>query len=193
MWLVKYAVSRIVLDPTRNSLNHISPRENLTGRNLDVDKEIKHGFGDYVQVHNDVIDNSTKLRTAGAIALMSSGNLEGSWYYMLLANERIVKRTKATVLPMPDEVILHLNVLASKRKLPMLNSLYLRIVVTLYSMMMTMLKMTVLTLVMSNMKLSMKMLTQTTPMRLLKITITMITKHILNHNSICLMKITHPH
>ena len=41
---------------------------------------------------------------------MSSGNLEGSFYYMLLANERIVKRTKATVLPMPDEVILHLNV-----------------------------------------------------------------------------------
>ena len=48
VWLVKYAVSRIVLAPTRNSLNHISPRENLTGRNLDVDKEIKHGFGDYV-------------------------------------------------------------------------------------------------------------------------------------------------
>ena len=28
--LVKYAVSRIVLAPTRNSLNHISPREKLT-------------------------------------------------------------------------------------------------------------------------------------------------------------------
>ena len=105
MWLVKYAVSRIVLAPTRNSLNHISPREKLTGRKLDVDNEMNHGFGDYVQVHNDVIDNSTKPRTAGAIALMSSGNLEGSWYYMLLANERIVKCTKATVLHMPDEVI----------------------------------------------------------------------------------------
>ena len=51
-------------------------------------------------MHNDVIDNSTKPRTAGAIALMSSGNLEGPLYYMLLANECIVKRTKATVLPM---------------------------------------------------------------------------------------------
>jgi hypothetical protein len=116
VWLVKYAVGRVVLAPTRNSLNHISPREKLTGRKLDVDKEIKHHFGDYVQVHNDVIDNSTKPRTVGVTALMSSGNLEGSWYYMLFANERIVKRTKATVLPMPDEVILHLNVLASKRK-----------------------------------------------------------------------------
>ena len=101
VWLVKYAVSRIVLAPKRNSIDHISPREKLSGRKIDVDKEMKHGFGDYVQVHNDVIDNSTKPRTAGAIALMSSGNLEGSWYYMLLANEEIVKRTKATVLPMP--------------------------------------------------------------------------------------------
>ena len=78
VWLVKYAVSRIVLAPRRNSLNHISPREKLIGRKLDVDKEIKHGFGDYVQVHNNIIDNSTKPRTAGTIALMSSGNLEGS-------------------------------------------------------------------------------------------------------------------
>ena len=116
VWLVKYAVSRIVLAPTRNSNNHISPREKFSGRKIDVDKEIKHGFGDYVQVHNDVIDNSTKPRTSGAIALMSSGNLEGSWYYMLLVNEQIVKRTKATVLPIPNEVILHLNKLALNRK-----------------------------------------------------------------------------
>ena len=118
MWLVKYAVSRIVLALTRNSNNHINPREKLSGRKIDVDKEIKHGFGDYVQVHNDVIDNSTKPRTSGAIALMSSDNLEGSWYYMLLANEQIVKRTKTTVLPMPNEVILHLNKLALNRKPP---------------------------------------------------------------------------
>ena len=88
----------------------------ISGRKIDVDKEIKHGFGDYVQVYNDVIDNSTKPRTAGAIAFMSSGNLEGSWYYMLLSNEQIVKRTKATVLPMPNEVVLHLNNLAANRK-----------------------------------------------------------------------------
>ena len=116
VWLIKYAVSRIVSAPTRSSIDHISPREKLSGRKIDVDKEIKHGFGDYVQVHNDVTDNSTKPRTAGAIGLLSSGNLEGSWYYMLLSNEQIVKRTKATVLPMPHEVVLHLNNLAASRK-----------------------------------------------------------------------------
>ena len=60
VWLVKYAVRRIELAPTRNSTNHISPREKLTGRKIDVDREIKHGFGDYVQMHIDVIDISTK-------------------------------------------------------------------------------------------------------------------------------------
>jgi hypothetical protein len=38
---------------------------------------MKHGFGDYVQVHADVVDNSLKTRTQGAIALMSAGNLKG--------------------------------------------------------------------------------------------------------------------
>ena len=40
------------------------------------------------KAHNTVIDNSTKPRIAGAIALMSTGNLEGSWYFLFLANEQ---------------------------------------------------------------------------------------------------------
>jgi hypothetical protein len=103
-WLVRFAVNRIVLVATRNSVDQISPREKL------------YGFGDYVQVHADTIDNSNKPRTQGAIALMSAGNLEGSWYYMLLCNEQIVKRTKATPLPMTDEVIAHLTSLTVNRK-----------------------------------------------------------------------------
>ena len=116
-WLVRYAVNRIVLVVTRISIDQISPREKLYGRKLNVAKELKHGFGDYVQVHADTIDNSNKPRTQGAIALMSAGNLEGSWYYMLLCNEQIVKRTKATPLPMTDEVIAHLTSLSANRKI----------------------------------------------------------------------------
>jgi hypothetical protein len=115
-WLVRFAINRIVLVATRNSVDQISPREKLCGRKLNTAKKLKHGFGDYVQVHADTIDNSTKPRTQGAIALMSAGNLEGSWYYMLLCNEQIVKRTKATPLPMTDEVIAHLTSLAVNRK-----------------------------------------------------------------------------
>jgi hypothetical protein len=103
--------------PTRNSVDYGCPREKLFGRKIDVDKEWKHGFGDYVQVHADTVDNSMKPRTQGAIALMSAGNLEGSWYYLLLSNQSVVKRTKATPLPMSDEVIAHLNSLSVNRKI----------------------------------------------------------------------------
>lgn len=85
------------------------PREKLYGRKISVEKELKHGFGDYVQLHTDVVDNSLKPRTSGTIALMSTGNLEGSWYYMLLG-------TKATPLPMTDKIISYLNDLARSRK-----------------------------------------------------------------------------
>ena len=74
--------------PTRNSVAYVSPREKLYGRQINVKKELKHGFGDYVQVHTVSVDNSNKPRTQAAVALVSSGNLEGSWYYMLLGNLR---------------------------------------------------------------------------------------------------------
>ena len=122
-WLVRYAVNRIVLVPTRNTVEYSSPREKLYGRKINVDKELKHGFGDYVQVHSDSIDNSNKSRTAGAIALMSAGNLEGSWCYMLLSNQQIVKRTKATNLPVPDEVISHINSWSLDRKTSKINNI----------------------------------------------------------------------
>ena len=51
-WLLTYVVNRLNLVPTRNSVAYVSPREKLYGRKINVDKELKHGFGDYVQVHN---------------------------------------------------------------------------------------------------------------------------------------------
>lgn len=65
------------------------------------------------------MDNSNKPRSQAAIALVSAGNLEGSWYYLLLANLKVVKRTKATSLPMTDDMISYLDKLASERKLNM--------------------------------------------------------------------------
>jgi hypothetical protein len=47
-WLVRFAVNRIVLVATRNSVDQISLREKLYGRKLNVPKELKHGFGDYL-------------------------------------------------------------------------------------------------------------------------------------------------
>ena len=116
-WLVKFAVNRINLVPTRNSVAYTSPSEKLQGRKINVEKQLKHGFGDYVHLPVDTVNNSNRPRTQGGIALMSSDNLEGSWYYMLLDDWSIVKRTKAISLPMTDEVIAHLNKEAAKRKI----------------------------------------------------------------------------
>jgi hypothetical protein len=38
-WLVRFAVNRILLVATRNSVDQISPREKLYGRKLNVAKE----------------------------------------------------------------------------------------------------------------------------------------------------------
>ena len=55
-------------------------------------------------------------RTSGAIALMPSGNLEGSWYFYLLHNGEVVKRNKATTMPITDDIIAYLNSKAVGRK-----------------------------------------------------------------------------
>jgi hypothetical protein len=60
-WLIKYAVSRIDLVPTSNSVEYISPREKLYGRKINLNKELKHGYGDYVHVHRNTINNSMEL------------------------------------------------------------------------------------------------------------------------------------
>ena len=53
-WLLRYVVNRLNLVPTRNSVAYVSPREKLYGRKINVDEELKHGFGDYVQVHTKI-------------------------------------------------------------------------------------------------------------------------------------------
>ena len=43
-WLLRYVVNRLNLVPTRNSVAYVSPRENLYGRKINVDKELNHGL-----------------------------------------------------------------------------------------------------------------------------------------------------
>ena len=77
-WLLRCVVSRINLVPTRNNPDYVSPREKLWGRRINVDNELKHGFGDHVQVHTRLVDNTINERTSGALSLLHYGNLEGS-------------------------------------------------------------------------------------------------------------------
>jgi hypothetical protein len=115
-WLIKSAVYKLNLIPTRNSVLYESPRERLMGKKISVKNDLKHGFGDYVHVHNAVFNNSMQARTAAGVALMPAGSTDGSWYYWLLKTNKVVRRRRATALPMPDEIIKLLENRAAKRR-----------------------------------------------------------------------------
>lgn len=115
-FLVRGAVYSINLVPTRNSVEYASPREKLLGEMIDASLDLKHAYGDYVQIHHEDIDNTMAARTEGALAMMPTGALDGSWYYFTLRSNKILRRRRATALPMPMEVIDFVRRLAAKRK-----------------------------------------------------------------------------
>ena len=55
-------------------------------------------------------------RTVGAIALRPTGNAQGNFYFFSLATGKRINRTHATKLPMPDEVIERVHLLARRQK-----------------------------------------------------------------------------
>ena len=115
-WLIKSAVYKLNLIPTRNSVLFESPRERLMGKRISVKTDLKHGFGDYTHVHNSVFNNTMQPRTAAGIALMPAGSSDGSWYYWMLKTNKVVRRRRATALPMPEEVIKLLNNRSATRR-----------------------------------------------------------------------------
>jgi hypothetical protein len=117
VWLVAFCVSRINLVPSDVTGDRISPREKFTGRKLDFQRDLRVGFGDYVQTHEpNIIKNSQVARTEGAIALLPLGNITGSVKFFKLSTRSIITRDKFTVLPMPDTVISYMNAYAGAQK-----------------------------------------------------------------------------
>ena len=115
-WLVRGSIYTINLVPTRNSYEFASPREKLHGCIIDAKMDLKHGFGDYCQVHEEDIDNSMDERTVGALALKPTGATDGSWYYWTIRTGKVVRRRRATDLPLPDTVVETINKAAAKRR-----------------------------------------------------------------------------
>ena len=50
-------------------------------------------------------------RADGGIVLYDSGNIEGSWYVYNLNTGKLIKRNRLDILPMPEIVINHLNLM----------------------------------------------------------------------------------
>ena len=112
VWLVLFCVSRINLIPHKGGPIGISPSEAFKGRKTNAAIDLRVGFGDYAECTDPYGDNTMRPRTQAAIALLPVGNLTGSVYFLSLATGRVIRRDQFKVLPMPDNVIAHLNKMA---------------------------------------------------------------------------------
>jgi hypothetical protein len=116
-YLVDFVVMRLNSLPKSTMTGKTSPRKLFTGSKIDYKRDLKFGFGDYAQVEvPDVINkNSVRVpRTEGAIAMAPTGNMQGSVIFYLLSTKKFVARDTFKVLPIPIEIIDHLNNLAGK-------------------------------------------------------------------------------
>jgi hypothetical protein len=100
---------------TKGVSDTMSPRTIVAGVGIDFNRHCKYQFGQYVQTHEEH-DNSMAPRTIGALATRPTGNAQGSYYFFSLSTGRIVNRTHATPLPMPEDVIDRVHAIARRQK-----------------------------------------------------------------------------
>ena len=113
---VYFVVSRINAVP-RKSGGATSASEKFKGVKLDYARDVRLGFGDYVQCVNDIgRKNTPAARTVGCIALCPTNNLTGAWKFYALDSARVITRDAFTELPTPDVVIEHIERLAAVDK-----------------------------------------------------------------------------
>ena len=105
MEIVYNAVFWLNFFPHKNGIHTtLSPRTIVTGSKIDFKKHCNLEFRMYVQMYQQH-NNLLLPRTAGAIALHSTGNEQGSYYFLSLHMEERVARNNWTVLSMPAKVI----------------------------------------------------------------------------------------
>ena len=119
--LVNYCVLRINSEIKSTGTDERSPRERLNGR-INSKSWIRHGFGDYVQVHSEDSNragyNNMEGRTIGALALYPIDNVSGTWCYMALKTWSLIYRNRGTSMPITDNVIEYINDKADGNVLP---------------------------------------------------------------------------
>jgi hypothetical protein len=103
--LLYFVVSRINLFPSAHSDAELSPRQLLTGRTLSYLREIRCGFGDFVECRRAVTDNTLAPRTDTGIVLYPTGNRTGSYYIYILETDRVVARDQFKVILPTEDLI----------------------------------------------------------------------------------------
>jgi len=110
-----FCVSRINMQPSTTSVDRISPLEKFSGQKLDAKVHLRCGFGEYVQATVPHTDNTLKTRTDGCITLLPTGNATGTVQMLSLSTNSIVRRDHYQRLPMPNQVVVHLNSIATRQ------------------------------------------------------------------------------
>ena len=84
----------------------LSPRELVTGREVDYNKDCRADLGAYIQAIMDkVVTNDNTPRTHRCIALGPSGNRQGSLKCFDLETGKLVVRRIAKQIPWPDRML----------------------------------------------------------------------------------------
>ena len=110
-----FCVSRINMQPSTTSVDRISPLEKFSGQKLDAKVHLRCGFGEYVQATVPHTDNTLKTCTDGCITLLPTGNATGTVQMLSLSTNSIVRRDHYQRLPMPNQVVVHLNSIATRQ------------------------------------------------------------------------------
>ena len=95
----------------------LSPRELVTGRGVDYNKDCRATFGAYVQATTEkIVTNNNTPRTHGCIALGTSGNMQGSLKCFDLKTGKVVTRRIIKQIPWLERTLKIANAWGRKSK-----------------------------------------------------------------------------
>ena len=105
--LVKFSTMWLNAFPANNGVTtEYSPREIVLGTKLDWKLHCRMPFGGYTHVHEDplITNENIQPRTVGAICLGPTGNCQGTYRFLGLKMNDVLRHHSFRELPMPDRV-----------------------------------------------------------------------------------------
>ena len=116
-YAVYYVVSRINMIRHSDATSTVlSPREQFIGRRTDYNIDLNISFGDYVETDSRMSDNSLNERTESCLALLPTGNQNGSVKFFSIRSQRIITRERWRIVKITSEVIQQINIIALRHK-----------------------------------------------------------------------------
>jgi hypothetical protein len=96
----------------------VCPREYFSGRAIDATTDLASTFLERVEVHQKTT-NDMRMRTRPAVALVSTGNVYGSWKCLYLDTLKVGTMDAWTAMPMDNGTVRYLNELSARDSTPL--------------------------------------------------------------------------